>query len=208
MLDKGKKVEIPRGFKEAAGKVLKLHRTLYGLRQSPRKIVIHLKQKLEQCRFKQSPNDPYLFYTEKGICLVYVDNCLFFSPTKNSLDAVFNKMRATDLDFHLEDDVTGFLGVLMTPHENGTIEMTQMGLIDHIIVAMGLDKVNISKTPAEYGCLGEKDLDGMWYQEEWSYRSMLDMIIYLCNNTSADIQFTMSRCARFSFDPQQAARLH
>jgi hypothetical protein len=29
-----------------------------------------------------------------------------------------------------EDDVAGFLGVLMTPQEDGTIELTQTGLID------------------------------------------------------------------------------
>jgi hypothetical protein len=159
MLDEGKQVyvEMPRGFKEA-GKVLNLHWALYGLRESPRMFLIHLKENLEQCGFQQSPSDPCLFYTETVTFLIYVNDCLFFSPTKNALEAVFNRMWAADLDFHLEDDVTGFLGVLMTLKENGEIEKTQMGLIDQVIASMGLDKANISKTPAESSCLYGKTL--------------------------------------------------
>mgnify|MGYP000290963951 CR=1 FL=1 len=66
--------------------------------------------------------------------------CSLVPLPENALDAVFDRMRATvaaDLDFHLEDNVAGFLGVLMTPSENGTIEISQTGLTDHMIAAMG-----------------------------------------------------------------------
>jgi hypothetical protein len=75
----------------------------------------------------------------------------------------------------------------MTPKDNGTMELTQTGLIDQSITAMGLDGANLTKTPAEYSALG-KDLDGMDSQEKWSYRIVLGMMPYLCH-TRADIQF-------------------
>ncbi len=73
------------------------------------------------------------------ICLVYTEGCLFFGPTQNALDAVFDKMRAADLDFQLKKQCLSDSapGLLITPDENGTVEITHMGLIDCIIAAMG-----------------------------------------------------------------------
>jgi hypothetical protein len=44
---------MPRGFGED-GKVLKLKKSLYGLKQSPRNFFLHLKAKLEKVGFTQS----------------------------------------------------------------------------------------------------------------------------------------------------------
>jgi hypothetical protein len=103
-------------------------------------------------------------------------------------------MGQAGLDFNSEEDITGFLGVLITAKLDGTgaIELTQLGLIDRIITAMGLDKANIAQT-AEYGAL-PKDTAGMDCQEDWNYRSVLGMMLYLCN-TRVVLQFATSQCA-------------
>jgi hypothetical protein len=49
-------IEMPRGFGED-GKVLKLKKSLYGLKQSPSNFFLHLKAKLEKVGFTQSEND-------------------------------------------------------------------------------------------------------------------------------------------------------
>lgn len=195
-------VEMPRGFK-VAGKVLQLKRALYGLKQSPKTWFEHLRSKLmDECGFQQSPNDPCLFYTGSVICVVYVDDCLFFSPTEQGIKDIFVKMVACGLDFNEESDVAGFLGVLLVTKDDNSIELTQTGLIDRIILAMGLDAANIAMTPAEYGGL-PKDLHGTEAQEGWSYRSVLGMMLYLCN-TRPDIQFAVSQCARYTANPKQS----
>ena len=51
---------MPRGYKQAS-KVLKLKRSLYGLRQSPRNWFAHLKKGLLKQGFIQSHSDPCLF---------------------------------------------------------------------------------------------------------------------------------------------------
>jgi hypothetical protein len=198
-------VEMPKGFKKQ-GKVLKLKRALYGLRQSPRTWFEHLKGKLtsDSVGFEQSPNDPCLFYTKDVICVVYVDDCLFFSPSSDAIEETFDKMREAGLDFNIEEDVAGFLGVLITAKNDGTgaIELTQTGLIDRIITALRLDDANMSQTPAEYGAL-PKDIHGLECQEDWNYRSVLGMILYLCN-TRPDIMFATSQCARYTGDPKHS----
>jgi hypothetical protein len=61
-------------------KVLKLNQTLYGLRQSPRAFWLYLTEKLERCGLKQSQLDPCLFIGSCVICIVYVNDLLFWSP--------------------------------------------------------------------------------------------------------------------------------
>ena len=72
-------VDILRGFKKL-GKVLKLKRSLYGLRQIPRNLFLHFKDKLEDQEFKQSAVDLCLFVRKYMVCLVYVDDYPFLLP--------------------------------------------------------------------------------------------------------------------------------
>jgi hypothetical protein len=72
-------LELPKGFKQPE-KVLRLKKSLYGLRQSPRNWFLHLKDNFAKVGFKQSEYDACLFVSDKVICIVYVDDTLFFSP--------------------------------------------------------------------------------------------------------------------------------
>ena len=64
--DKEVYVEMPKGFRQE-GKCLRLRRTLYGLRKSPRVFWKHLAEKIEICGLKQSQLYPCLFVGERVI---------------------------------------------------------------------------------------------------------------------------------------------
>ncbi len=76
-------VEMPLGFsqyaKDGTQKVLKLKKTLYGLWQSPRAFWKYITEKLVACGLEQSQFDPCLFVGTKVICVVYVDDIIFWS---------------------------------------------------------------------------------------------------------------------------------
>ena len=76
---------MPCGF-AIEGKVLKLRKSLYGLCESPRNFFEHLKSKLIEKGFVQSNEDPCFFKSDKVICLVYVDDCLFFRAKEEYID--------------------------------------------------------------------------------------------------------------------------
>ena len=59
----------------------------------------------------------------------------------------------------IADDVAGFLGVLLHKNEMGSITLTQIGLIDQIISALGLEQANNMSTLALRSPLG-RDLLG------------------------------------------------
>jgi hypothetical protein len=73
-------MHIPPGFATAKteGKVLKLHRSLYGLKQSPRAWFDRFRKAVLKLSYKQSNADHTLFYKKKGnmltILIVYVDD--------------------------------------------------------------------------------------------------------------------------------------
>ena len=110
-------VEIPRGF-EKEGKVLKLKKTLYGLRQSLRASWMYMFEKMEICSLPQSYLDPCLFIGEKVMCICYVDDLLFWARDEKDIHELAMRLCELGIDLVQEDDVAGFLGVHMKRDAN------------------------------------------------------------------------------------------
>jgi hypothetical protein len=103
-------LDMPGGFKQA-GKVLKLNRTLYRLRQAPRKFFQNSNSKLEAIGFESQENiDNFLFISNKVIILVYFDDTLLFSPDDKYINDVISKLQQSDMELEVKDSVGGFLG--------------------------------------------------------------------------------------------------
>jgi hypothetical protein len=182
----GAYIEMSRGLaEEKSGKVLKLNKSLYGLKQSPRNFFLFLKGNLEAVGLQQSETDPCLFVNDKVICLVYVDDTLFFAEEMSDIDDLIEDLEKT-MVLEVEDDVAGFLGVHIDRRDDGTINLTQTGLIERLITALNIADVRAKRTPAEVGCLG-KDLDGDPCQSTSSYPSVIGQLQYLQGHSRPDI---------------------
>jgi len=198
-------VEMPRLFQKP-GHVLKLKKSLYGLRQSPLNFFLHLKEGLEARGFRQSELDPCLFISNDVLCLCYVDDCLFFSKDERKIDEVIEDMKRpnpTSFLLNVEDSVAGFLGILMEPQSDGTIELKQTGLIDRILRVMNLQDSKENQTPSDTKPLG-KDENGPPCEETWSYASVVGMMMYLASNSRPDIAFAVHSAARFTHCPRRS----
>ena len=199
-------IEMTQGFWQD-GKVLRLKKSLYGLHQSPLNFFRRLKNALLNQGFKQSDSDPCLFISNEVICVCYVDDCLLFAREQKAIDQVISslqdKTKPDRLLLSVEDDVAGFLGILMTKKEDGTIKLNQTGLIDRIIRTMGLDSANSVRTLADQKPLGANK-DGAPCKEQWSYASFVGMMMYLSSNSRPDIAFAVHQCARFMHNPRQS----
>jgi hypothetical protein len=190
-------IEMPRGFKEE-GKVLKLRKSLYGLKQSPRNFFLHLKSKLESIGFQNNEEvDPCLFVSEKVVCLVYVDDTLFYSSKQEYIDEAIKKLKEAEMDLEIEGTVAGFLGVHIDRDESqGTVTLSQVGLIKRVIEALGLEQSPVKYTPATTTPL-VKDEDGELPNGTYNYASVIGMLQYLHSHSRPDITFAVSQCARF-----------
>ena len=197
-------LDMPRGFAEP-NKVYRLKRSLYGLRQSPRNFFQHLKSKLEAVGLQsQEQVDPCLFMSDKVIVLVYVDDTLFYSPRKEWIDEVIKKIEKQDLELEIEDSVAGFLGVHIERNDkDGTIKLTQKGLIKRIIDALQIQNLPRKLTPATKEPL-VADKDGMPPQGRFSYPSVIGMLQYLQGHSRPDITYAVSQCSRYTHNPKRS----
>jgi len=196
-------IEMPRGFMKP-GKVLKLKKSLYGLKQAPRNFFMHLKAKLESIGFVSDPDiDPCLFVSDKVICLVYVDDTLFFSPDEIFINEVIDKLSKTDLELEVEESVAGFLGVHIDRSESGQIKLTQEGLTKRIIEALNITDLPRKFTPATSEPL-TKDEHGDPPNSTYNYKSIIGMLQYLQGHSRPDLTYAVSQCARFSHSPKRS----
>ena len=74
---------MPQGFKVKGNNgrpmVLKLLKTLYRLRQSPRAFWKYMAAKMKLCGMVQSKMGPFLFIGKKVMEIIYVDDIIFWS---------------------------------------------------------------------------------------------------------------------------------
>jgi len=102
-----------------------------------------------------------------------------------------------------EGDLTSFLGIKYTKNDNGSFTLTQSGLIQKILVATNMTDCNPNWTPASPTPVG-KDPDGEPHDDEWSYPSVVGMLLYLSTNTRCDLCYAVSQVARFNHDPKKS----
>jgi Reverse transcriptase (RNA-dependent DNA polymerase) len=199
-------IECPKGFHPDKGEdyVLFLNKSLYGLRQAPLRFFEYLSQNLRDRGFVASPLEPCLFIHKDMICLVYVDDCLFFAKDGSKIDAMIADLQKT-FEMTIEGDVSAFLGIQFKRDENNaSITLTQYGLIDKVISLINVTTRHTpDKTPASPVPLG-LDPEGEPFIGPWSYASAVGMLMYLASNSRPDIAFAVHQCARFTHNPKKS----
>jgi hypothetical protein len=84
-------MKVPIGFDAPEGEnrisyVLKLNKSLYGLKQAGYNWFAKLSNGLWDCGFVQSSIDPCVFFNHKCIILTYVDDCIIIEDTHDQIN--------------------------------------------------------------------------------------------------------------------------
>ena len=209
-LPEGEKVymEIPPGFdigeKDKSKYCLRLLKNCYGLKQAAYNWNNLLTAGLLKLGFKQSEQDPCLFLKKDIICVLYVDDTIFFSKNDTIIDRTITSLKALDFELTDEGDVESFLGIKIDHNPDGSFHMSQPDLTNRIIETLGLNNTSKQhKTPAVSPPLHEHT-NGAPREEKWSYRSVIGMLTYLARNTRPDLEYAVHQCARFQLNPMKA----
>ncbi|KAL0332868.1 UNVERIFIED_CONTAM: Retrovirus-related Pol polyprotein from transposon RE1 [Sesamum calycinum] len=202
-LDEDIYMEAPAGYLVPPGKVCKLKRSLYGLKQASRQWNQEFTTKLVQYGFSQSPHDHCLFTkaTTAGllVILVYVDYLLL----TGCLEYLINEVKVyLDDAFTIKDlgYAKYFLGLEIARSSAGT-SVTQHKYVRDIIIDAGLEKCRPVSTPLPLGlnltfhaqpALADPEL----------YRRLVVLLIYL-GFTHPDISYGAQQLSQFVHHPSQ-----
>jgi len=132
--------------------------------------------------------------------VLYVDDVGIAAKNPKDIDRLVESLRKKGFELTQEGSFSEFLGIKITPVGTG-LHMTQRGLIDKVVSALGLENCRPNWTPAQQGALGI-DPDGPPMKEDWLYPSVVGMLLYLSTNTRPDIAYAVSQVARFNHSPK------
>ena len=197
------------GCKSGEDKVLKLKKSLYGLKQSPRTFYQHLSKGLQTRGWIVSSIDPCLFMKHNMICVVYVDDTIFAGPNQAMIDKEVKLLgikqinEEQPLEFRDEGELSAFLGIKIEQQEPDVFHLSQPGLISKVLQAAGMDECNPNTTPSTLDPLGP-DKEGPPMEESWEYASIIGMLMYLANNSRPDIAHAVHACARYTHSPRKS----
>ncbi len=111
-------MELPIGFDVADGEsckfhVLRLNKSLYGLKQAGYNWFAKLSNGLQDCGFVQSNVDSFVFFGSGCIVLTYVDDCIIVGDIHDQINALIQSPHKEDENFILQDEGTidKYLGV-------------------------------------------------------------------------------------------------
>ena len=122
--------------------VLRLNKSLYGLKSSGHNWFEKLRSGLRDRHFVQSQIDKCVFYREGCIILTCVDDCIIIGKSMEIVNSVIESLHVGKEGFKLTDKgiLDKYIGVLIEDIDNTSFEMSQPFMIRRIITSLSLDK--------------------------------------------------------------------
>ena len=195
----------PDGF-QVSGKedlVCRLHKSIYGLKQSSRCWNFELHSYLVGKGFIQSANDPciYIYPDGKRIVAVYVDDLVLATPNLKVMSilkaSLSDRFSVTDLG-----EFNFFLGV-RAEFSDEYITLRQDAYTERILSRFGMENCKPVSTPADPAVKLVPAADGETTVDSGMYQSAVGSLLYLSIWTRPDIAYAVSSVAKYSGKPTQ-----
>ncbi|OUC43997.1 integrase core domain protein [Trichinella nativa] len=188
------------------GKVCRIRKSLYGLKQSGRQWYKKLDEKLSQYGLKATSGDPCVYFERRGrelaIAAMYVDDVIIASNNTARLNEL---KKALAKSFKMDDigPIHYCLGIEIKQSANGDIEMSQQNYIMDILEKFRMmnskpveTQIDASgKLSAELFPRTEAEKAEM---QNMPYRSLVGSLMYLSVSTRPDIAFAVSLLSQFN----------
>jgi hypothetical protein len=182
------------------GKMLRLCKALYGLRQAPRAWNAKLNSTLKEMGLEQGPHEAAIYRRGNGgntlLVGVYVDDLVITSTTDEKVAAFKKEMKTT---FQMSDlGLLSYLGIEVHQVDSG-ITLRQTTYAKRVIELAGLTNCNPALTPMEERL---KLSRGSTTEEvdATQYRRLVGSLRYLVH-TRLDLAFSVGYVSRFMKRP-------
>lgn len=201
-LDEAIFMKQPDGFKDNTGRVCRLKRSLYGLKQSPRCWNKCFGQFLTDLGFVASEADPCLYIRErkgkKLLIALYVDDGLIAANDQHDSEMFIKELRAK---FKISvGEVSCFLGLEIERRSDNSITVSQKGYAGKILQRFGFDECKPVATPMlKDSGTHQKPEDTT--SPNFPYRQAVGALMYLMVGTRPDIAYSVGFLSRSLENP-------
>nr|ABA94321.1 retrotransposon protein, putative, unclassified [Oryza sativa Japonica Group] len=196
-------MEIPPGFgnSQTVGKVCKLKKSLYGLKQSPRAWFDRFRHAVCDMGYSQCNGDHTIFYKHRGthitILAVYVDDIVITGDDVEEIRCLKERLGKA---FEVKDlgPLRYFLGIEIARSSKGIV-LSQRKYVLDLLTDIGMLGCRASTTPIDRNhqlCAQSGDP-----VDKEAYQRLVGRLIYLCH-TRPDISYAVSVVSRYMHDPR------
>ena len=187
-------MSLPEGYGKHSGKICKLNKALYGLRQASaswqKRLVTFLKEegltpmKTDRCVF--------LNQNISLILAIHVDDGLLLGADKTKMSKLLKRLEK-EFEITTTNNPNSFLGMELQISQ-GRIKITQKSYIENILKKFNMTGAKPMSTPLS--AYKPADLKKPDKPPNFPFREAVGSLLYLSTKTRPDISFAVGYCSR------------
>ncbi|RVE41872.1 hypothetical protein evm_013480 [Chilo suppressalis] len=186
-------IKPPKGVKINKNKVLKLKRSLYGLKEAPKCWNERFHNFIISQNFESSKYDFCLYTSSKTWILIWVDDIIVMGD----YEPIIIKLRK---EFNVKEmgDISEYLGMEISRKE-GELAIKQEKLVKKVLSRFGMEGCKGALTPMEANInLEEEKINDV------PYRELIGCLTYISTTTRPDITFAVSFLSKYLDKPTRS----
>src|SRR6266481_2244671 len=207
ILDEEIYIAQPDHFNDGSGRILKLVRAIYGLKQAGRVWHQKLCHVLESIGFSWSTADECIYikkaHNSTLIIMIYIDDLGLFATSKNEMAELKKELK----DNFTMTDLGGMKKILgiqvIRDRKASTLKIMQGTYIDKILVCFNMAEANPVSTPLPKN-IKLDDIQAQTKDPSMPYAKAIGSLMYTAIQTRPDIAFVVQHLSQYTPHPAQA----
>ena len=207
-LDEDIYLKQPEGYDDNSGRVCKLKRSLYGLRQAPLQWNKKISGVLRQLDLKPCTGDPCVFVRDcdKLIFALFVDDGLCVASSRRVIDEFLDKLQES---FKMtRSEVECYIGIeVIRDRESKKIKIHQKTYLKRVLERFNMLDCNPVSTPCAVDQQLRRNVDeeGKFLKaHDVPFRSLIGSLMYAAVGTRPDLAYIVNQLSQFLECPSEA----
>ena len=193
-------LKTPDEWTVAPGNVLKLKKSLYGLKQSPRYWGIMISDFLLSIGFTRCNSEPCMFIRDEGkeMILIYVDDAIISCETEERIDEIV-KLITKEFELGENGPLDWYIGSAI--EDNGdNVFMHQKDYVEKMLSTYEYDLSKTNETPLKEKFAILRNPEDVLFHD-FKIREKIGSLMFTAVSVRPDIAFAVSYIARFTTHP-------